>query len=71
MVSTGKMLMFAGAAIALLGAFLAFGGRLSHHWRLPGDIYIRRGNTSFFFPIVTCIVISIILSIILNIFFRR
>lgn len=44
-------------------------GRLLGH--LPGDINITRGNTSFHFPIITCIILSVVLSIILNIFFRR
>jgi hypothetical protein len=38
--------------------------------RLPGDIVIQRGGTSFYFPIVTCIVISIVLSAILWLFNR-
>ena len=38
--------------------------------RLPGDIVLQRGGTSFYFPIVTCIVISIVLSAILWLFNR-
>jgi hypothetical protein len=38
--------------------------------RLPGDIVIQRGGTSFYFPIVTCIVVSIVLSAILWLFNR-
>ena len=38
--------------------------------RLPGDIVIERGNVRFYFPIVTCIVISIVLSLIMSIFRR-
>ena len=38
---------------------------------LPGDIRFTRGSTSFYFPIVTCIVISVVLSIILNFFSRH
>ena len=38
--------------------------------RLPGDIRIERGNTAFYFPIVTCIIISIVLTLLLS-FFRR
>ena len=38
--------------------------------RLPGDIVIQRGGTNFYFPIVTCIVISIVLSAILWLFNR-
>ena len=36
--------------------------------RLPGDIAFKFGDSSFFFPIVTCIVISVVLSIVLNLF---
>jgi hypothetical protein len=38
--------------------------------RLPGDIAIERGGTSFYFPLVTCIIISIVLSAILWLFNR-
>lgn len=37
---------------------------------LPGDIYIQKGENKFYFPIVTCIIVSIVFSIILNIFNR-
>ena len=38
--------------------------------RLPGDIVIERGNTSFYFPIVTCVLLSIALSLVLWLFGR-
>jgi ribose/xylose/arabinose/galactoside ABC-type transport system permease subunit len=38
--------------------------------RLPGDIFVQRGNTSFYFPIVTCIVLSIVLSVVMWLFNR-
>jgi Protein of unknown function (DUF2905) len=38
--------------------------------RLPGDIYIQRGGTSFYFPIVTCIVLSIVFSALMWLFNR-
>lgn len=38
---------------------------------LPGDLNWTRGNISFHFPVVTCIIISIVLTVILNLFFRR
>jgi len=37
---------------------------------LPGDIRIERGNSAFYFPIVTCIIISIVLSLIFSLFRR-
>lgn len=70
MESFGKVLVFAGLAMALVGVLLwsGFGkGWLGH---LPGDIHIERGGSGFYFPIVTCILISIVLTILLNIFRR-
>ena len=38
--------------------------------RLPGDIFIQRGGTSFYFPIITCIVLSVVLSVVMWLFSR-
>ena len=59
-----------GAIIATLG--LVFWTGLAPKWlgRLPGDIRIERGDSAFYFPIVTCIVISIVLSLLLSILRR-
>ena len=38
--------------------------------RLPGDIVIERGNTSFYFPILTCVIISVVLSLVMWLFGR-
>ena len=38
--------------------------------RLPGDIVIERGNTSFYFPIVTCVLISVVLTLLMWLFRR-
>ena len=61
LIGTGIVLVIAGLLYPYL-KHLPFG-------RLPGDITLKSGDTSFFFPIVTCIVISIVLSLVLN-FFR-
>ncbi len=66
----GRLLLVVGIAVAIVGGFLALGGRLPFG-RLPGDISIQGQNTSFFFPIVSCIVLSVVLTIVLNIVFRR
>ncbi len=66
----GKMLMIFGGAIALIGLALWSGVGAGWLGRLPGDIRIERGNSAFYFPIVTCIIISIVLSLIFS-FFRR
>jgi hypothetical protein len=61
----GKLLVIAGALIAAVGALLLMNGRLPLRLgRLPGDIAYRGKNSSFYFPIVTCIVISAVLTIV-------
>ena len=66
----GRLLMFVGAALLILGALLSFGPRLPWLGRLPGDIVIERDNFRFYFPIATSILISIILTL-LAAAFRR
>ena len=51
----------------MVGDSLGLGNFLGH---LPGDISFTRGNTSFHFPIVTCLIISAVLTIVLDLFFR-
>lgn len=66
-----RMLIAGGALLLIVGlAILAF-DKLGPNWRLPGDIFFRRGNVAFFFPLATCILLSIILSILLNYFIKR
>ena len=64
----GRPLIVIGVVLALVGLFLAFGPRVPFLGRLPGDIVWRRGNTTVYFPIVTCIVLSIVLSLLMSIF---
>lgn len=70
----GRLLLVIGGAIVVLGAILVVVGRVPFLGRLPGDISIRRGNTSFYFPIVTCLVLSVALTVVVNLLlllFRR
>ena len=62
----GKALMAIGAVIAVAGAVLYVGGKtgLPGLGTLPGDIRVERPDLSFYFPIVTCIILSIILSVV-------
>jgi hypothetical protein len=66
----GRFLLIVGAVVFLIG--LIFWSGFAPKWlgRLPGDIRIERGNSAFYFPIVTCIIISILLSLIMSIFRR-
>lgn len=68
--TVGKMLLVIGALIALVGLIIIFLGRFGLG-RLPGDIIIEKENFIFYFPLVTCVVISIILSFLIRVFFRR
>jgi hypothetical protein len=66
----GKLLVVFGIVVVLLGAALWSGVGGGWLGRLPGDIRVERGNSAFYFPIVTCIIISIVLSIIMSLFRR-
>ena len=63
----GRLLVVVGLAIAALGLLMMLGLPLG---RLPGDISIRRGNFSFYFPVVTSVLLSILLTLILALFRR-
>ena len=63
----GKLLVIIGLAIACVGLLMMLGLPIG---RLPGDITYRRGATTVYFPIVTCIVASVILTLVLA-FLRR
>ncbi len=66
----GKLLVIAGAIVVVIGFLLWKTGGLGPLGRMPGDITIKGEHSTFYFPIVTCIVISIVLTL-LNWFFRR
>ncbi|WP_374726321.1 MULTISPECIES: DUF2905 domain-containing protein [Priestia] len=53
-----KMLITLGGILVVIGLLWQFIGKL------PGDIFIKKGNTTFYFPIVTCILVSVVLSLI-------
>ena len=57
----GKTLIAVGVIIVLAGILIQAGLPLG---RLPGDVVIRRGNSTFYFQIVTCLVASIVLSLV-------
>ena len=63
----GKALVLIGLAIAALGVVVMLGLPIG---RLPGDIVVKRGNFSFYFPLATSIILSILLTLLFA-FFRR
>lgn len=68
--SLGRILVLIGVICIIAGGVIMLLGRFIHLGRLPGDIFVNGEHGSFYFPIVSCILISIVLSIILNIFNR-
>jgi len=64
----GKMLILVGVFVILIGLFLLLGEKIPWVGRLPGDIIIRKKNFTFYFPIVTSILISIILTLLFALF---
>ena len=64
--TTGKTIIVIGCAIVLIGVVIYFfGDKLRWLGRLPGDIRVEGQNGGFYFPIVTCIVVSILLNVLI------
>jgi hypothetical protein len=66
----GKLLIFGGLILIILGFILTVMPNIPWIGRLPGDIIIKKKNFQFYFPIVTCIIISLILTLLFNLFRR-
>lgn len=65
----GKTVLLFSLVLLLIGSFLYFFGKFLGLQRLPGDIFYKKGNFSFYFPLGTSIIVSIIATIILNVLF--
>ena len=63
----GKLLLIAGLVIAGIGLLMMAGIPFG---RLPGDVVIRKGSGTFYFPLATCILLSIILTLLLSVLRR-
>ena len=67
----GKMVMILGAVLFLIGACMYFGGHFLPLGKLPGDISFTKGNTTFYFPLGTSILLPVVLTLVLQLFTRR
>lgn len=67
--SLGKIIVTFALILFVIGGAFYLLGKIAGVGRLPGDIYIKRGNFAFYFPLGASIVISILLTILLNLFF--
>ena len=69
MTDLGKLFMMLGFFLLLIGFLLSFSDKIPFNiGRLPGDVYIKKENFSFYFPVTTSILLSIILSAVLYLF---
>ena len=59
----GKLIAVIGLALVAIGAIIWKTGGLGGLGKLPGDIFLQKGDSSFYFPVVTCIVISVALTL--------
>jgi hypothetical protein len=66
----GRILIFAGGALLLVGIILLLAGRIPGLGRLPGDIRIEREGFTFYAPLVTMLIVSVVLTLILNLIAR-
>ncbi|MGB9595578.1 MAG: DUF2905 domain-containing protein [Candidatus Poribacteria bacterium] len=73
MIGIGKAFIFLGILFVIIGIIFMLSGKITWLGKLPGDIYIKRDNFTFYFPITTCIIISIILTALAMLFrlFKR
>jgi len=70
-VGIGRTLIIAGVALIVIGLLVSVAGRLPFRLgRLPGDIYIHGKNSSFYFPLTTCLLLSVLFSLVLWLFRR-
>jgi len=60
----GKFLMIAGVLLVAVGLLLAAGAKFGHLGRLPGDIVYKGKNVQFYFPVVTCLLLSAVLTLV-------
>ncbi len=68
--SIGKVLILVGVFIVVLGLSLVLWQRVPLLGRIPGDIFVQKGDLQLFFPIATCLIVSILLTVAVNFIIR-
>ena len=68
MEGAGKTLMILGAVVFVIGLLFA---KVPGLGRLPGDLYIRKGSFTFYFPFTTCLLLSLLLTLVLTLFGKK
>jgi len=67
----GKILVLFGVILIILGVVVTFVGKVPLIGKLPGDIYIRKENFTFYFPLASSILLSTLISLVLFLIGRR
>ena len=66
-----KTLIFFGIMLVVAGLLLSVFGKVPGIGKLPGDIYLRKGSFTFYFPLTTSLLLSLVLTLVLTLFGRR
>ncbi len=66
----GKILIIVGALIIIAGVVMIFWQKIPFLGKLPGDVFVNKGNFQFIFPIVTCLILSVVLTLVINLVIR-
>ena len=66
-----KTLIFFGLILVGMGIFAAVFGKVPGLGKLPGDIFLRKGSFTFYFPVTTCILLSLILTLVFTLFGKK
>ncbi len=66
-----RTLIFLGLVFIGVGIVTGLVGKMPGLGRLPGDLVIKKGDFSFYFPVATCLILSVVITLILNFFSRR
>ena len=67
----GRTLIFFGLILIAGGVLLQVLGKVPGIGRLPGDLYVRKGPVTFYFPLATSLILSLLLSLIVSLLWRR
>ena len=66
----GKIITIVGIILVVLGLIFVLGDRIPFLGKLPGDILIKKGSISFYFPVITFLLVSVVLTITINFILR-
>jgi len=71
MIGIGKIFIFTGAILVVIGVILIFYERIPGFGRLPGDILIKKENFTFYFPLTTSLLLSLAISLLMIAFHKK